>query len=150
VNILLLERIKNLGNLGDKVQVKAGFARNFLIPKGKAVVATAANIAYFASRKAELLKKANDQLAIDQARAEKIQNVQLIMPVRVRSEGKLYGSIGAVELAAALNEAVAADIKKQEIHLPDGPIRVLGNYQVKVSLHHGDIIANVAVSIVAE
>jgi large subunit ribosomal protein L9 len=147
VNVILLDRIHKLGELGDKVHVKPGYGRNYLIPQGKAVAATAANIAIFEAKRAELEKEVAAKTAVARARAAKLEALHLTIPMLVGEEGKLYGSVGSTEIVDAI---IAAGIEaaKQEVQLPNGPMREVGDYVVELHLHHGDVIAKVKVSIV--
>lgn len=149
MNVILLDRIHNLGNLGDKVHVKPGYGRNYLIPQGKAVPATAANIALFETKRAELEKEVAAKTAVAKTRAAKLEALTLTIPVLVGDEGKLYGSVGATEIVNAIM-ALGVEAAKQEVQLPNGPLREVGDYEVEMHLHHGDVIAKVKVSIVTE
>lgn len=148
MNVILLERIGNLGDLGDEVAVKPGFARNFLIPQGKAVRATADNRSVFEERRAELERLANDRLGEAQARAGKLEGMAITIVVKAGDEGKLYGSVGTQDIADAVT-AKGGDIEKSEVKLPEGPIRVLGEYEIDVQLH-SDVTVPIQVSVVAE
>lgn len=149
MKVILLEKIKHLGDLGDQVVVKRGYGRNFLMPQKKAVPATPDNVAYFEAKKAEYQAAAAQRLQEDQARAEQLNNLQLRFSVRASDEGKLYGSIGAVELIREI-EAQSLVAHKHEIQLPNGPIRSIGDYEVLLLLHHGEVEATVKVSVVPE
>lgn len=149
MNVILLDRIHNLGDLGDKVSVKPGYGRNYLIPQGKAVPATAANIAIFEVKRAELEKEVAVKTAVAKTRAAKLEALQLTIPVLVSDEGKLYGSVGATEIVDAII-ALGVEASKQEVQLPNGPLREVGDYEVELHLHHGDVIAKVKVSVVTE
>jgi large subunit ribosomal protein L9 len=144
MNIILLERIVNLGDLGDEVAVKSGFARNFLIPKGKAVRASKENRAVFEARRAELERVAQERLGEAQARAAKLAGVAVTISAKAGDEGKLYGSVGTHDIAEAL-VAQGADVAKSEIRMPSGVIRVVGEYQIDVHLHTD---VNVAIKVV--
>jgi len=148
LDIILLEKVTNLGNLGDKVTVKSGYGRNFLIPQGKAVIATAARVAEFEQRRAELEKKAAEQLAAAQARATSIEALKLVIRQKAGDEGRLYGSVGAKEIAEAASKAGVA-VEKSEIRLPSGPLRIIGDYEIKVQLH-GDVVAVLALNLQPE
>jgi large subunit ribosomal protein L9 len=148
MNVILLERLSNLGDIGDEVAVKAGFARNFLIPKGKAVRATADNRAVFEDRRADLERAANEQLAIAQDRAAKLEGLTLTVVVKAGEEGKLYGSVGTQDIADKIS-AEATEVAKSEIRLPEGVIRAIGDYEIDVQLH-SDVIVMVNVSVVPE
>lgn len=149
MEVVLLEKIENLGNLGDKVTVKAGFARNFLMPQGKAKPATAENVAEFEARRAELEKAAADALAAAQTRANAIGAVGTItIQSKVSSEGKLFGSVNNIEVVDALN-AAGVDVQKSEVRMPEGPIREVGEYVIGVHVH-SDIDVSVTVIVADE
>ncbi len=149
MDIILQEQIQNLGALGDKVSVKAGFARNFLIPKGFAVPATKANIANFEKRRAELEKKAAEKLKIAESRKAKIQALEkVVISCRAGEEGKLFGSIGTADIATAL-VAAGCDLAKKEVQMPEGPLRHIGESEVNLHLHP-EVNAIIIVSVVAE
>lgn len=148
MEIILLQRIKNLGKLGDKVSVKAGYGRNYLIPQGKAVAATEANTAAFEARRAELEKQEAEVLAAAQARAEQLNDVNVVITAKAGDEGKLFGSIGTRDIADALTGAGLA-VDRSEVRLPNGLLRNIGEYNVAIQLHH-DVTAEVLVTIVAE
>ncbi|MEJ2531693.1 MAG: 50S ribosomal protein L9 [Halioglobus sp.] len=149
MEVILLENIGNLGELGDKVDVKAGFGRNYLIPQGKAVPATESNIAEFEARRAELEAAAAKALAEAEARAEKIDALGLItIAANAGEEGKLFGSVGTRDIADAIG-AAGCEVDKSEVRLPEGPLRDLGEYEIAIQVH-GDIIANVAVAVIPE
>jgi large subunit ribosomal protein L9 len=148
MEIILLEKVANLGNLGDKVIVRPGYGRNFLIPKGKAVRASAARIAEFEQRRAELEKKAAADLAAAQARAEALSQLKVVITRKAGDEGRLYGSVGTRDIADAVT-AAGAPVEKQEVRLSSGPLRLLGDHEIKLQIH-GDVTASVTVSIVAE
>ena len=149
MEIILLERIRNLGRLGDKVNVKAGYARNYLIPKQKAVSATKENIKHFEARRADLEKVEAETLAVAQKRAAVLNELTLTMVCKTTDEeGKLYGSIGIQELADAIAEQ-KIEIEKRELTMPEGPIRQIGFYEVEAHIH-SDVIATVKVQIDAE
>ena len=148
MDIILLEKIANLGNLGDKVSVRPGYGRNYLIPKGKAVVATAEKLAAFEQRRAELEKKAAAELAAAQARAEALGQLAITITCKAGDEGRLYGSVGTKDIADAIT-AAGCEAHKHEVRLPSGPLRMTGDYQIKLQIH-SDIMADVAISVVAE
>lgn len=148
MNVILLEKIHRLGDLGDQVAVKAGYARNFLIPQGKAVLATEANIGVFEKRRAELEKAAAASLKAAQERADALQVLTIVLKARAADEGKLYGSIGTHELADAIT-AAGVIVHKSEIRLPNGPLRQLGEHEVDVALY-GDIKVTIKLTIVPE
>lgn len=148
MEIILLEKVTNLGNLGDKVTVKPGYGRNYLIPQGKAVVATAARLAEFEQRRADLEKKAAEQVAAAQARAATIEALKLVIRQKAGDEGRLYGSISARDIAEAATQAGVA-IEKSEVRLPTGPLRILGDYEIRIQLH-GDVTAVLALNLQPE
>lgn len=149
MEVILMEDINNLGTLGDKVTVKAGFGRNYLIPQGKAVPANEANIAEFEARRAELEAAASAALAEAQARGEALSALGTItIGANAGEEGKLFGSVGTRDIADAVT-AAGCEIDKSEVRLPEGPLRELGEYEIAVQLH-GDITVDVSVSVVPE
>ncbi|KTC86683.1 50S ribosomal protein L9 [Legionella brunensis] len=147
MEVILLEKIRNLGNLGDKVNVKAGYGRNYLIPQSKAVFATEDNIKRFEQRRSELEKKAQQALANAEQRAAKLNDVTVIISAMASDEGKLYGSVGANEICDAL-KAKSIEVSKREIVMPEGPIHSIGDYVVEVHVH-SDVIANLQIQIVS-
>lgn len=148
MEIILLEKIANLGALGDKVTVKPGYGRNYLIPKGKAVVATAEKIQQFEQRRAELEKKAADELAAAQAKANAIAALEVTLIHKAGDEGRLYGSIGTKDIADAVT-AAGVSVQKSEVRLPSGTIRHVGDYEIGVQLH-GDVVAVLKLKVAAE
>lgn len=148
MNIILLEKIRNLGELGEQVTVAAGYGRNFLIPQGKAVPATVENIKHFEERRAELEAKAADELTAAQARAEKIAELVVTITANAGDEGKLFGSVGTADVADAVT-AAGVELAKKEVRMPEGAIRQIGEYNVVVHLHT-DVEASVKVNVVAE
>ncbi len=147
MNVILLEKVRNLGNLGDTVEVKPGFARNYLLPEGKAVRATKVNLEQFEVRRAELEKKAADLLTEAEQRAEKLNELAIQIAVLTSDEGKLYGSVGPHDIAAAIHDS-GMPVLKREISMPEGPIHSVGEYTIPV-LVHSDVTANVKVTIVS-
>lgn len=148
MEVILLDKVANLGNLGDEVNVRPGYGRNFLIPNGKAVMATPDNKAHFEARRAELEKAAAEVLEAATARAEKLNEISVEIACKAGDEGKLFGSVGTIDIAEAVS-AVGATVEKHEVRLPDGPFRNVGEYVVELHLHT-DVNATVKVSIVAE
>jgi large subunit ribosomal protein L9 len=148
MQIILLEKVANLGNLGDRVDVRSGYARNFLLPKGKATLATTANIARFEVRRAELEKAANDALASARQRATGFEGFKLTITAKAGSEGKLFGSIGTNDIADAAS-AAGQKLERAELRLPNGPLRTVGEHIVSIHLHT-DIDVDLPVLIVAE
>lgn len=148
MDVILLEKVANLGQLGDKVTVKPGYARNFLIPQGKAKPATPDNLAEFEARRAELEKAAAEALAKAQARADAIGALKISIAHAAGEEGKLFGSVGATEIAAAVT-AAGAELKKAEVRLPNGALRSTGEHTVGVQLHT-DVMIELTVEITPE
>lgn len=148
MEVILLEKVYNLGNLGDKVKVKPGYGRNFLIPSGKAVSATKENVAMYEEKKAELEKQQQEALAAANARADKLKDVSVTIARKAGSEGKLFGSVGTVDIAEAVIEG-GTELEKQEIRMPEGPIRATGDYEFDVQLH-ADVMTTIKVVVVAE
>ena len=148
MDIILLQRIKNLGKLGDKVSVKAGYGRNFLIPQGMAVAATESNTAAFEARRAELEKAEADVLAAAQASADHLDEVNIVITAKAGDEGKLFGSIGTRDIANALTNA-GLEVDRAEVRLPNGALRHTGEFNIAIQLHH-DVTAEVLVTIVSE
>jgi len=148
MEIILLEKVENLGNLGDKVNVKPGYGRNYLIPGGKATAATEANIAEFEKRRAELEKAAAETLETAQARIEALSGLNITITAKAGDEGKLFGSIGNIDIAEAVNAAGVA-VEKREIRMPEGPLRHVGEFEVGFHLHT-DVNTSITVTVVAE
>lgn len=148
MEVILLSKVENLGNLGDVVSVRPGYARNFLIPYGKAKAATKANLAEFEARRAELEKAAADALAAAEARAAQLEGFTVTVSAKAGSEGKLFGSIGTTEIAHALTAAGHA-VERREVRLPNGPLRTVGEFDISLHLH-SDVNANIKVVVVAE
>ena len=148
MEIILMEKVVNLGNLGDVVKVKDGYARNFLIPQGKAKRATKANMEAFAARKAELEKAAAEKLAAAQARAEKLAGFKLTIARKAGVDGRLFGSVTNVDIAEAL-QAQGFDVVRSEVRMPEGPFKALGEYELTLALH-SDVETQIKVSVVAE
>ncbi|ADE16551.1 ribosomal protein L9 [Nitrosococcus halophilus Nc 4] len=135
MEVILLEQVLNLGRLGDKVSVKAGYARNYLIPQGKAVTATKENEAYFESRKAELEKAAGEKVAVAERRKQALADLDSVtIAAKAGTEGKLFGSVGTADIAEALTKA-GVEVVKKEVRLPEGALRQVGEYEVGLHLH---------------
>ena len=149
MEVILLDKVQNLGTLGDQVKVRPGYARNFLIPNGKAVMATEANREYFESRRQELEEKAAQALATAQERADKVNGQSVEIARRAGDEGKLFGSVGTADIAEALTASSGAAIEKHEVKLPEGPMRNVGEYTVELQLH-ADVTASVTVNVIPE
>ena len=149
MNVILLEKTRNLGDLGEQVSVKAGYGRNFLIPLGKAVPATETNVKHFEERRAELEKKAAESLAAAQARLAKVQGLgTVIITSKAGDEGKLFGSIGPRDIADAIT-AAGSDVQKSEVLLPLGAIRQAGEYEINIQVH-ADVTGAITLSVVPE
>lgn len=148
MQIILLEKIVNLGALGDNVNVRAGYARNFLFPQGKAVPATKANVEAFEARRAELEADAAAKLAEANARKEKIEALELSIAVKAGDEGKMFGSLTNRDIAE-LVVAAGVEVARAEVRLPEGPIRALGAFEIDVQLH-AEVTATLKLQVVAE
>lgn len=148
MEVILIEKIDRLGGLGDLVNVRAGFARNYLLPTGKAKIATAENVAEIEARRAELEKAAAEAVSAAEARRDQLAGVNVTITAKSGTEGKLFGSIGNSDIADAVTTA-GVDIAKREVRLPDGPIRLAGEYEITLHLH-ADVDATVKVIIVGD
>lgn len=148
MEVILLEKVENLGNIGDRVKVRPGYGRNYLLPKGKATVANAENIAVFEARRAELEAKQAEELRAAQARGAELQALKVTIKTRAGTEGKLFGSLGTIDIAEACT-AAGVPVQRSEVRLPHGPIRILGEHQVELHLHT-DVNVTIAVMVVGE
>ncbi len=148
MEVILLTKVDNLGDLGDKVKVRPGYARNFLIPSGKAKFATAENLAEFEARRVELEKLAAEALASAEARKAELDGAKISITAKEVGEGKLFGSVGMVDIVNALNEA-GKKVEKKEVRLPDGSFHHVGEYQVDIHLH-SDVNATINLEIIGE
>ena len=148
MEVILLEKIRNLGDIGAKIAVKGGYARNYLIPFGKAVLATSANVEKFKKMHAELEKNAVGALQVAKERAEKLSKVVIEVPVKATEEGKLFGSVSTGVIVEALKKDGFDDVKKSEINIPGGQMRQIGEYDVDLMLHT-DVTVKIKVNIVA-
>jgi large subunit ribosomal protein L9 len=148
MEVILLEKIANLGDIGDRVNVRPGFGRNFLLPGGKATLATAENVARIEIRRAELETKAAADLDNARARAETLKDFRLSITAKAGSEGKLFGSIGTTDIAEACQQAGHA-IERAEVRLPGGPIRMVGDHVITLHLH-SDVDVEVPLTVIAE
>lgn len=148
MQIILLEKVINLGQLGDVVKVKDGFARNFLIPQGKAKRATESNLAEFEKRRAELEKAQNEALAQAQERAAKLDGLMVQITQKAGVDGKLFGSVTNVDIPDAL-KAQGFDVPKAAIRMPEGPLKQIGDQQLKVALH-ADVVVSITVSVLGD
>ena len=148
MQIILLDKVVNLGGLGDVVKVKDGYARNYLIPQGKAKRANTANLAEFEARRAELVRLAAEQLAAAQAEAEKVEGLSVTIARKAGVDGRLFGSVTNADVADAL-KAKGFVVEKAAVRMPEGPLKVVGESQVTVSLHT-DVTATITVAVVGE
>ncbi|MCK8516133.1 50S ribosomal protein L9 [Methylonatrum kenyense] len=150
MDVILLEKVDNLGDLGDQVKVRAGYGRNYLLPQGKAKPATAENIKYFEERRAELERQAAEVLAAAEARKAKLDGLTLTIPAKAGDEGKLFGSVGTADIAEAA-AAAGVELDRAEVRMPEGPLRVVGSYEIDVHLHSDvDTVISVVVEAAAE
>ncbi len=147
MNVILLDNVENLGTIGDLVKVKPGYGRNFLIPQGKAALATPENIKEIETRRAELEKAAAEELAAAKSRAKAIDGVELVVAANAGSEDKLFGSVGPIDIVEGLKE-IQIEVERSEVRMPDGPIHELGEYDIGVHLHT-DVDAVIKLRVVA-
>lgn len=148
MEVILLEKIDRLGGLGDLVNVKSGYARNFLLPKGIAKLATAENVAEIEARRAELEKQAAETLKAAEDRRDKVNALSVEITAKSGAEGKLFGSVGNVDIADAVT-AAGVEVAKREVRLPDGPLRLAGDYEITLHLH-ADVNATLKLTIIAD
>lgn len=148
MDVILLEKVDNLGNIGDRVKVRSGYGRNFLLPKGKATLATPENIAIFEERRAELERKEAGELAAAEARGGELQNLALQLTTKAGVEGKLFGSLGTIDIAEACSKA-GVPVERSEVRLPDGPIRTLGEHEIEIHLH-ADVTVSVRIEVISD
>jgi large subunit ribosomal protein L9 len=148
MEVILLERVKNLGDLGETVKVRPGYGRNFLIPKGKAVPANEENKKVFEERRADLERKAQEALVTAQERQAKLEGASIVVKAHAGDEGKLFGSVGTGEIADAVTAQVI-EISKSEVEMPEGPIRTVGDHEVGLILH-SDVRATITVVVEPE
>lgn len=148
MDVILLQKVANLGTIGDRVKVKSGYGRNYLLPHGKATLATPANVAKFEARRAELEKVAREQFGDAELRSKALAEFKLVITAKAGSEGKLFGSIGTADIAEAATKA-GHKVARSEVRLPNGALRVVGDHVVSVHLHT-DVNVPLAISIVAE
>ena len=149
MQLILLQKVTNLGNLGDKVDVKPGYGRNYLVPQGKAVPATAANLAEFEAKRAEYEAKAQATLDAASARQAKLADASVTVAANASTEGKLFGSVGPREIAEALTKQLGVEVNKSEVVMGEGPLRHTGEFEVHVHLH-ADVDTTVKVVVVPE
>ena len=148
MEVILLERVKHLGGVGDLVKVRPGYGRNYLLPQGKATLATPEHIASFEARRADLERRAADELTRAKARARDLEGLTLTLTAKAGSEGKLFGSVGTLDIVDAC-EAAGVEVERREVRLPHGPIRVAGEHEVDFHLH-SDVNVTLNVTVVAE
>ena len=148
MNVILLEKVENLGDIGDLVTVKPGYGRNFLLPQGKAALATKANLAEVEARRAELEKAAAEELAAAKARAQLIDGMELVIPANAGEEGKLFGSVGPIDIVDAFSK-VGVEVERSEVRMPDGPVHDLGEFTIGLHLH-ADVNVDVNLKVVAD
>ena len=148
MNVILMERVTNLGDLGEEVVVRNGYARNFLLPQGKAVRATEENREVFEAQRSELEASAVERLSEAEQRAHRLEDCSVTIVVRTGEEGKLYGSVGTVEIAQALSD-MGIEVRKSEVIMSEGAIRITGEYKVDIHLH-ADVTRSINVAVVAE
>jgi large subunit ribosomal protein L9 len=146
MNVILLDNVENLGKIGDLVKVKPGYGRNYLLPKGKAALATAENMKQIEMRRAELEKAAAEELTVAKTRAAAIEGMEIVIPANAGPEGKLFGSVGPIDIADAF-EKVQVEVQRSEIRMPEGPLQELGEFTVGVHLHP-DVDVDIAIRIV--
>jgi len=148
MQVILMEKVVNLGNLGDVVKVRDGFARNFLIPQGKAKRATPDNLKAFEARRAELEKAQADSLAKAQERAAKLEGLMVQITQKAGVDGRLFGSVGNYDIVEAL-EKQGVEIERSQVRMPQGPLKQVGDYPIQIALH-GDVVATITVSVLGE
>ena len=148
MNVILLDNVENLGNIGDLVKVKPGYGRNYLLPQGKAALATPENMKEIEARRAELEKAAAEELARAKKRAEVIDGMELVIKANAGAEGKLFGSVGPIDIAEAFS-SVQVEVERSEIRMPEGPVQELGEFPVGVHLHP-DVNAQITIRVVGE
>lgn len=149
MEVILLEKVENLGNLGETVKVKPGYGRNYLIPTGKAAPATKDTVAQFEAQRAELERVAQERVAAAEARREALMGKTVTIHAKVGGEGKLFGSVGTEEIAAAASQAAGVEVEKKEVRLPEGSLRQVGEYEIELHLHT-DVTATITLAIVPE
>jgi len=148
MNVILLDKVENLGDIGDMVNVKPGYGRNYLLPQGKAALATKPNLAEFEARRSGLEKAAAKELVSATARAGLIDGMDLVIPANAGAEGKLFGSVGPIDIADAF-EKVGVEVARAEVRMPDGPIHEIGDYVIGLHLH-SEVNVNINLKVVAE
>ena len=148
MDVILLEKVENLGGIGDKVKVRPGYGRNYLLPQGKAALATPENMKEIEARRADLEKAAAEELAAAKARAGTIEGMELVIQANAGPEGKLFGSVGPIDIADAF-EKVQVEVERSEIRMPEGPIQEVGDFTIGIHLH-SEVNVEVPVKVVGE
>ena len=148
MNVILLDNVENLGKIGDLVKVKPGYGRNYLLPQGKAALATPENMKEIEARRAELEKAAAEELAAAKLRAEAIGGMELVIPANAGAEGKLFGSVGPIDVVEAFDK-VQVEVQRSEVRMPEGPIQELGEFPIGVHLHP-EVTVDVVIRVVAD
>ena len=148
MNVILLDKVENLGDIGDLVSVKPGYGRNYLLPQGKAALATREKIAEVEARRAELEKAAAEELSAAKDRAKLVDGMELVVPANAGEEGKLFGSVGPIDICEAFSK-VGVDVERSEVRMPDGPIHEVGDFEIGLHLH-ADVNVDINVKVVAE
>lgn len=148
MNVILLDKVENLGDIGDLVTVKPGYGRNYLLPQGKAALATKDKIAEVEARRAELEKAAAAELTAAQDRAKLVDGMELVIPANAGEEGKLFGSVGPIDICEAFSK-VGVEVERSEVRMPDGPIHDLGDFAIGLHLH-ADVNVDISLKVVAE
>jgi large subunit ribosomal protein L9 len=148
MEVILLEKVDNLGNIGDRVKVRSGYGRNYLLPKGKATLATEENIAIFEQRRTELERKEAGELAAAEARGAELRKLSLQLTAKAGVEGKLFGSLGTIDIAEGCTDA-GVPIERSEVRLPDGPIRMLGEHEIEIHLH-ADVTVPLRIEVISD
>ena len=148
MEVILLEKVENLGNIGDLVKVQAGYGRNFLLPKGKATLATPDNQAAFEVRRVELERREADELALAQKRAVELESLKLTLTANAGAEGKLFGSISTIDISEACSVA-GVPVQRSEVRLPDGPVRITGEHEIEIHLHT-DVNVKITITVIGD
>lgn len=148
MDVILLEKIENLGNIGDRVKVRSGYGRNFLLPRGKATLATPENVKIFEERRAEFEAKQAEELRVAKARAAELGALTVSITAKAGTEGRLFGSLGTVDIAEACT-AAGVPLRRSEVRLPEGPIRTVGEHTIELHLH-SDVDASITITVVPE
>ena len=148
MNVILLDKVENLGDIGDLVTVKPGYGRNYLLPQGKAALATKEKVAEVEARRAELEKAAAAELSAAKDRAKMVDGMELVIPANAGEEGKLFGSVGPIDICEAFSK-VGVEVERAEVRMPDGPIHEVGDFDIGLHLH-ADVNADIKVKVVAD